>query len=43
MIRVGREDKVKTSNMIKDINILEAREGGGKSRKGWTGTKRSNQ
>ena len=43
MIEVEREDKVKTSNMIKDINILKAREGGGKIRKGWTGTKRSNQ
>ena len=42
MIKVEREDKVKTSNMIKDINILKAREGGGKSRKGWTGTKRLN-
>ena len=39
MIKVEREDKVKTSNMIKDINILKAREGGGKSRKGWTGQK----
>ena len=28
MIKVEREDKVKTSNMIKDINILKAREGG---------------
>ena len=43
MIKVEREDKVKTSNMIKDINILKSREGVGKSRKGWTGTKRSNQ
>ena len=43
MIRVEREDKLKTSNVIKDSNILKAREGGGKSRKGWTGTKRSNQ
>ena len=40
MIKVEREDKLKTSNMIKDINILKAREGGGKSRKGWTRTKR---
>ena len=29
--------------MIKDINILKSRVRGGKSRKGWTGTKRSNQ
>ena len=43
MIKVEREDKLKTSNMIKDINILKAREGGGKSRKGWTRTKRWNQ
>ena len=34
MIKVEREDKVKTSNMIKDNNILKAREGGGKSWKG---------
>ena len=38
--KVKGEDKLKTSNMIKDINILKARVGGGKSRKGWTGTKR---
>ena len=43
MIKVEREDKLKTSNMIKDSNILKAREGGGKSRKGTTRTKRSNQ
>ena len=43
MIKVEREDKVKTSNLIKDINILKAREGGDKSWKGWTGTKRSNR
>ena len=43
MIKVEREDKLKTSNMIKDNNILKARVGGGKSRKGRTGTKRSNQ
>ena len=43
MIKVIGEDKLKTSNMIKDMNILKAREGGGKSREGWTGTKRSNQ
>ena len=29
--------------MIKDNNIVKAREGGSKSREGWTGTKRSNQ
>ena len=34
MIRVERKDKVKTSKMIKDFNILKAREGGGKSWKG---------
>ena len=34
MIKVEREDKLKTSNMIKDINILKARERGDKSRKG---------
>ena len=28
MIRVEREDKLKTSNMIKDINILKDRVGG---------------
>ena len=28
MIKFEREDKVKTTNMIKDINILKAREGG---------------
>ena len=43
MIKVKGEDELKTSNMIKDINILNAREGGGKSRKGWTGTKMLNQ
>ena len=43
IIKVIGEDKLKTSNMIKDINILKVREGGGKSREGWTGTKRSNQ
>ena len=42
-VRIEGEDKLKTSNMIKDINILKAREGGGKSREGWTGTERSNQ
>ena len=43
VIKVKGEDKLKTRNMIKDINILKARVGGVKSRKGWTGTKRSNQ
>ena len=28
MIKIGRDDKSKTSNMIKDTNILKAREGG---------------
>ena len=28
MIKVKGEDKLKTSNMIKDINILRAQEGG---------------
>ena len=36
-------DKVGTSNMIKSTNILKAREGGGKSWKGWRKTVRSNQ
>ena len=43
MIQVEGEDKLKTSNLIKDINFLKARVGADKSRKGWTGTKRSNQ
>ena len=43
MIKIKGEDKLKTSNMNKDNNIIKAREGGGKSRKGQTGTKRSNQ
>ena len=43
MIKDKREDKLKTSNMIKGINIFKAPVGGGKSRKGWTETKRSNQ
>ena len=42
MISVEREDKVKTSKMIKDVFILKAREGGGKSWNGWTGTSWSN-
>ena len=33
MVEVKMEDKLKTSNMIKDINILKARVGRGKSRK----------
>ena len=43
MIKVKREDKLKTSNMIKSTNILKARAGGGKSWKGRTGIRRSNQ
>ena len=43
MIKVKGEDKFKTSNMIKSTNILKARAGGGKSWKGRTETKRSNQ
>ena len=43
IIKVERDDKNKTSNLIKDINILKAREGGSKSWKGPTGTKKSNQ
>ena len=31
VIKVERDDKNKTSKMIKDINILKAREGGGNS------------
>ena len=42
IIKIERDDKSKTSNMIKDTNILKAREGGGKSWKGWTGVKKSN-
>ena len=37
MIKVEIDDKNKTSNMIKDINVLKARERGGKSRKGGPG------
>ena len=33
MIKVERDDKNKTSKMIKVINILKARKGGGKSSK----------
>ena len=43
MIKIERDDKSKTCNMIKDTNILKAREGAGKSWKGWTGIKKSNQ
>ena len=43
MIKVKRDDKNKTTNMIQDINILKAREGGGKSWKSRTGIKKSNQ
>ena len=42
-IKVERDDKNKTSNMIKDINILRAREAGGKSLKGRSWIKKSNQ
>ena len=38
-----RGDKVKASNIIKITIIPKARAGGGKSWKGWTETKRSNQ
>ena len=31
MIKVERDGKNRTSDMIKDINFLKAREGGGKS------------
>ena len=43
MVKVESDDKNKTSNMIKDMNILKAREGGGKSWRGRTWTKKSNQ
>ena len=43
IIKVEREDKNKTSNLIKNFDILKAREGGSKSWKGPTGTKKSNQ
>ena len=43
MVKINEEDKFKTSIMIKSTNILKARAGGGKSWKGRTGTKRSNQ
>ena len=43
MTKIERDDKSKTSDMIKDTNILKAREGGGKSWRGWTGIKKSNQ
>ena len=43
ILKVERDDKIKTSNMIKDINIHKAREGGGKSWKGRTWLKKSNQ
>ena len=42
-VKVESDDKNKTSNMIKDMNILKAREGGGKSWIGRTWTKKSNQ
>ena len=37
MIKIVREDKVKTSKIIKDTNMLKAREGDGKSWKGRRG------
>ena len=43
MIKVERDVKNKAIKMIKDIKILKAREGGGKSWKGLTGIKKSNQ
>ena len=43
LIKVKGEDKLKNSNIIKDINILKAREGGCTSREFWTGMKKSNQ
>ena len=43
MVKVERDDKNKTSNMIKDINILKARIGGGMRWKGRTGIKKWNQ
>ena len=43
IIMVERDDKSKTSNMIKVINILKARDGGGKRWKGQTWIKKSNQ
>ena len=43
MIKVERDDKNKTNNMIKDIIIPKAREGRGKSLKGRTGIKKSTQ
>ena len=41
--KIEGEDRIKTSNMNKITNILKARAGGGKSWKGRTGLKRSNQ
>ena len=32
-VRIGMDDKNKTKNIIKNINILKAREGGGMSRR----------
>ena len=42
IIKIEREDKIKTSNMIKSTNILKARAGVGKSWKVRTGTEGSN-
>ena len=43
MSKVEKYDKNRTSNMNKDIKILKAREGGGKSWKGRTRIKKLNQ
>ena len=43
MVKSKGEDKFRTNNMIKSTKILKARAGGGKSWKGRTMTKRSNQ
>ena len=42
MIKIERDDKSKTSNLIKDINILKAQKGGGKSWRGWIWIRKSN-
>ena len=42
-ISVELDDRNKTTKLIKDTNILKAREGGGKSRKRGTWTKKSSQ
>ena len=44
MIKIGRDAENKSSNLIKDINILlKAREGGVKSWNGRSGIRNSNQ